>query len=121
MFYSMTAHVNYSIVGSHLLMYVPCRVKYASLYSALNLLAQSKHQLIYLVLRVCLHYAMTDLPLGFVGRASLSLPGVIYDMRGRFSRLHVSFDRQKAIRVSGMSERAYVRSLTAMQNALGLR
>ncbi|KAG0589281.1 hypothetical protein M758_1G008400 [Ceratodon purpureus] len=35
--------------------------------------------------------------------------------------LQVSLDRQKAVRVSGMSEKAYVRSLTAMQNALGLR
>lgn len=38
-----------------------------------------------------------------------------------YSRLHIPFDRQKGVRVSGMSEKAYVRSLTAMQNALGLR
>lgn len=35
--------------------------------------------------------------------------------------LQLSLDRQKAVRVSGMSEKAYVRSLTALQNALGLR
>jgi origin recognition complex subunit 6 len=38
-----------------------------------------------------------------------------------FSSLQVSFNRQKGIRVSGLSEKAYVRSLAAMQNALGLR
>ncbi|KAH8938541.1 hypothetical protein BDL97_16G089100 [Sphagnum fallax] len=37
------------------------------------------------------------------------------------SVLQVSFNRQKGIRVSGLSEKAYVRSLAAMQNALGLR
>eukprot|EP00250_Pteridium_aquilinum_P006574 c16464_g1_i1 orf=183-1058(+) len=37
------------------------------------------------------------------------------------SLLHVDFDRQKGIRVSGLSEKAYIRSLTNLQNALGLR
>lgn len=45
----------------------------------------------------------------------------VSDSVGCFSRLHVTLDRTKAVRVSGMSEKAYVRSLTAMQNALGLR
>lgn len=35
--------------------------------------------------------------------------------------MHVDFDRQKAIRVSGLSEKAYIRSLTNLQNAIGLR
>lgn len=38
-----------------------------------------------------------------------------------FNRLQVDFDRQKAIRISGLSEKAYIRSLTNLQNALGLR
>ncbi|KAI5061835.1 hypothetical protein GOP47_0022374 [Adiantum capillus-veneris] len=37
------------------------------------------------------------------------------------SLLHVDMDRQKAIRISGLSEKAYIRSLTNLQNALGLR
>ncbi|GLJ43363.1 hypothetical protein SUGI_0900840 [Cryptomeria japonica] len=37
------------------------------------------------------------------------------------TKLQVPFDRQKAIRLSGMSEKAYTRSLNAMQNALGVR
>eukprot|EP01018_Ginkgo_biloba_P039800 Gb_23047 [translate_table: standard] len=37
------------------------------------------------------------------------------------TKLGVPFDRQKAIKLSGMSEKAYTRSLTAMQNALGVR
>lgn len=37
------------------------------------------------------------------------------------SLLQVNFDRQKAIRISGLSEKAYIRSLTNLQNALGLR
>ena len=36
-------------------------------------------------------------------------------------RLQIPFDRQKAIKLSGMSEKAYTRSLNAMQNALGVR
>ncbi|KAG6547321.1 hypothetical protein Mapa_011258 [Marchantia paleacea] len=35
--------------------------------------------------------------------------------------LQVAFDRQKAIRCSGLSEKAYTRSSNAMQNALNLR
>ncbi|MCO5604395.1 hypothetical protein L7F22_058560 [Adiantum nelumboides] len=37
------------------------------------------------------------------------------------SLLHVDMDRQKAIRISGLSDKAYIRSLTNLQNALGLR
>ncbi|XAR65181.1 hypothetical protein NMG60_11009203 [Bertholletia excelsa] len=36
-------------------------------------------------------------------------------------RLEVIFDRQSAIRLSGMSEKAYNRSFNAMQNGLGLK
>jgi origin recognition complex subunit 6 len=36
-------------------------------------------------------------------------------------RLRVDFDRQRAVRVSGLSEKAYIRSLTNLQNALGVR
>lgn len=37
------------------------------------------------------------------------------------TKLQIPFDRQKAIKLSGMSEKAYTRSLNAMQNALGVR
>ncbi|MCO5555631.1 hypothetical protein L7F22_009176 [Adiantum nelumboides] len=37
------------------------------------------------------------------------------------SQLRVAFDRHTAICISGLSEKAYIRSLTNMQNALGLR
>lgn len=37
------------------------------------------------------------------------------------SLLLVDFNRQKAIPISGLSEKAYIRSLTNLQNALGLR
>ncbi|PKA51320.1 Origin recognition complex subunit 6 [Apostasia shenzhenica] len=37
------------------------------------------------------------------------------------SRLQVIFDRQAAIRLSGMSEKAYIRSFNAMQNGIGFR
>ncbi|KAH7277371.1 hypothetical protein KP509_39G047700 [Ceratopteris richardii] len=37
------------------------------------------------------------------------------------SLLRVDIDRQTAIRVSGLSEKAYIRSLTNLQNALGVR
>eukprot|EP00249_Psilotum_nudum_P000072 c1025_g1_i2 orf=466-1299(-) len=35
--------------------------------------------------------------------------------------LHVAFDREKAVHLTGMSEKAYTRSLANLQNALGLR
>ncbi|KAL3675282.1 hypothetical protein R1sor_025230 [Riccia sorocarpa] len=35
--------------------------------------------------------------------------------------LHIAFDRSRAIRCSGLSEKAYIRASTAMQNALNLR
>jgi hypothetical protein len=105
---------------------VACRVKYANLCSASSLLAESKHRFIPPV--TCLLLQCNDgsyLGLRFVtplesmyrflyGRAFLT-------WRISCPRLQISLDRQKAIRVSGMSEKAYVRSLTAMQNALGLR
>lgn len=37
------------------------------------------------------------------------------------SRLQVLFDRPSAIRMSGMSEKAYMRSFNAMQNGLGVK
>ncbi|KAK1284538.1 Origin recognition complex subunit 6 [Acorus calamus] len=37
------------------------------------------------------------------------------------SRLQAMFDRQAAIRVSGMSEKAYIRSSNALQNCLGVK
>ncbi|XP_020104291.1 origin of replication complex subunit 6 isoform X2 [Ananas comosus] len=37
------------------------------------------------------------------------------------SRFQVIFDRQSAIRLSGMSEKAYMRSFNAMQNGLGVK
>ncbi|XP_010257239.1 PREDICTED: origin of replication complex subunit 6 [Nelumbo nucifera] len=37
------------------------------------------------------------------------------------TRFQVLFDRQTAIRLSGMSEKAYTRSLNAMQNGLGVK
>lgn len=37
------------------------------------------------------------------------------------SRLHVIFDRSSAIRVSGMSEKAYIRCFNAMQNGIGVK
>ncbi|KAI5679047.1 hypothetical protein M9H77_09997 [Catharanthus roseus] len=37
------------------------------------------------------------------------------------TRLDVMFDRQAAIRLSGMSERAYIRSFNSMQNGIGVK
>ncbi|XP_073008687.1 origin of replication complex subunit 6 isoform X2 [Typha latifolia] len=37
------------------------------------------------------------------------------------SRFQMKFDRQSAIRMSGMSEKAYMRSFNAMQNGLGVK
>ncbi|XP_027098513.1 origin of replication complex subunit 6-like [Coffea arabica] len=37
------------------------------------------------------------------------------------SRMDVIFDRQAAIRLSGMSERAYIRSFNSMQNGIGVK
>lgn len=38
-----------------------------------------------------------------------------------FIRSEVIFDRQAAIRLSGMSEKAYNRSFNAMQNGIGIK
>lgn len=37
------------------------------------------------------------------------------------SRLQVIFDRQSAVRISGMSEKAYIRSFNAIQNGIGVK
>lgn len=36
-------------------------------------------------------------------------------------RADVLFDRQRAIKLSGMSEKAYIRSFNAMQNGIGVK
>lgn len=38
-----------------------------------------------------------------------------------FCRMDVIFDRQMAIKLSGMSEKAYIRSFNSMQNGIGVK